>query len=388
MTRFLIRRIVMGLITLWVIITLVFVLYYARPGVDPARELAGRAVTPALLANINKEYGFNLPVIVQYWNYLKRLVPIPGQFNLGISNTNRLPVTTIIAQAVPIDISLAVGSAIIWMILGISVGVLAARRPRSLWDRGATVFVLTGVSMPTFILGLLLLYVFYYLLTIHGVAIFPKPGSWIPFTQNPLEWAHDLILPWITLALITAATYSRLTRSTLLETLGEDYIRTARAKGLSERRVVYRHALRRLAHAHPHAVRHRPRHRARRRDHHREHLRPARPRARGGPGDPGAESPRRHRNRARCLLLRGGGEHRRRRALRRPRSTRTSVVATGAGEATPAGIKHCLRGPRSHAAGRVASHSIADGMTTRYPTTRVLGERFAVWTSAVTRSRA
>jgi peptide/nickel transport system permease protein len=241
-TRFLIRRVVLGLITLWVIITLVFILYYARPGVDPARELAGRAVTPALLAQINKEYGFDQPVIVQYWHYIGRLAP--WNFNLGTSNNNRLPVTTIIAQAVPIDISLAVGSAVIWMILGISVGVLAARRPRSLWDRGATVFVLTGVSMPTFILGLLLLYVFYYLLTIHGIAIFPKPGSYTPFTQNPLEWAHDLILPWITLALITAATYSRLTRSSLLETLGEDYIRTARAKGLSERRVVYRHALR------------------------------------------------------------------------------------------------------------------------------------------------
>ena len=243
MTRFLIRRIILGLITLWVIITLVFVLYYARPGVDPARELAGRAVTPALLANINKEYGFDQPIIVQYWHYIERLVPWPGHFNLGTSNNNRLPVTTIIAQAVPIDISLAVGSAIIWMALGISVGVLAARRPRSLWDRGATVFVLTGVSMPTFILGLLLLYVFYYLLTIHGIAIFPKPGSYTSFTTNPLEWAHDLILPWITLALITAATYSRLTRSSLLETLGEDYIRTARAKGLSERRVVYRLSL-------------------------------------------------------------------------------------------------------------------------------------------------
>jgi peptide/nickel transport system permease protein len=242
-TRFLIRRILLGLLTLWVIITLVFILYYAAPH-DPARELAGRAATPALLEQINKEYGFDQPIVVQYWNYLKRLVPIPGQFNLGISNINRLPVTTIIAQAVPIDISLAVGSAILWMLLGISVGVLAARRPRSLWDRGATLFVLTGISMPTFILGLLLLYVFYYLLTIHGIAIFPKPGSWTPFTQNPLEWARDLILPWITLALITAATYSRLTRSSLLETLGEDYIRTARAKGLSERRVVYRHALR------------------------------------------------------------------------------------------------------------------------------------------------
>jgi peptide/nickel transport system permease protein len=242
-TRFLIRRIVLGLVTLWVIVTLVFLLYYAGPH-DPARQLAGRAATPALLAQINREYGFNLPVIVQYWNYLSRLVPIPGHFNLGISNNNRLPVTTIIAQALPIDVSLAVGAAVIWMVLGISVGVLAARRPRSVLDRGATVFVLTGISMPTFVLGLLLLYVLYYLLPIHGIAIFPKPGSWTPFTQNPLEWAHDLLLPWITLALVSAATYSRLTRSSLLEILGEDYIRTARAKGLSERRVVYRHALR------------------------------------------------------------------------------------------------------------------------------------------------
>ncbi len=314
MTRFLIRRIILGLVTLWVIVTLVFILYYAGPH-DPARQLAGRAATPALLAQINREYGFNLPVIVQYWDYLKRLVPFPGVFNLGISNNNRLPVTTIIAQAVPIDISLAVGAAVLWMLLGISVGVLAARRPRSLWDRGATAFVLTGISMPTFILGLLLLYVFYYLLTINGIAIFPKPGSWTPFTQNPLEWAHDLILPWITLALITAATYSRLTRSSLLENLGEDYIRTARAKGLSERRVVYRHALRSsltpivtqfgidfatalggviITEFDLRAARHGPR---------------------CCPGDPGAEPPGRDRHRAGRLLLRGCGQHRGRRVV-------------------------------------------------------------------------
>src|ERR1700694_5644503 len=103
MIRFLIRRVMLGLITLWVIITLVFVLYYARPGADPARELAGRGVTPASLPNINKEHGLDHPVIVQYWHYLERLVPIPGHFSLGTSNTNRLPVTPIIAQAAPID---------------------------------------------------------------------------------------------------------------------------------------------------------------------------------------------------------------------------------------------------------------------------------------------
>jgi peptide/nickel transport system permease protein len=153
-------------------------------------------------------------------------------------------VTALIGQWVPIDIALAVGAGIIWLVLGLSIGILAARRPRSVWDRSATVFVLTGLSTPTFILGLLLLYIFFYILTTHGISIFPGAGTWTPLHVNPLQWLRDLILPWITLALITAATYARLSRSSLLDTLGEDYIRTARAKGLSERRVMYRHALR------------------------------------------------------------------------------------------------------------------------------------------------
>ena len=152
--------------------------------------------------------------------------------------------TTLLGQWVQVDISLAVGAGIIWLVMGLSVGILAARRPRSVWDRSATVFVLVGLSTPTFILGLLLLFVFFYILTTHGIAIFPSAGNYTSFLTNPAEWARDLLLPWLTLALITAATYARLSRSSLLEVLGEDYIRTARAKGLSERRVVYRHALR------------------------------------------------------------------------------------------------------------------------------------------------
>lgn len=239
MIRFLIRRTVFGIFTLWVILTLVFILYFVAPH-DVARQLAGRAATPALLQSISHALGLDQPIWVQYWNYLGRVV----HFNFGNSFLNHLPVTTIISQAVPIDIGLAIGAAIIWMALGISVGVLAARRPRSFWDRSATVFVLTGISMPTFVLGLLLIYVFFYIFTTHGISFFPQPGTWVPFHTNPLDWARVLLLPWITLALISAATYSRLTRSSLLDTLGEDYIRTARAKGLSERRVVYRHALR------------------------------------------------------------------------------------------------------------------------------------------------
>ena len=239
MTRFLIRRVVLAIITLWVIVSLVFLLYYVAPH-DPARDQAGRDATLKQLAAIRHALGLDLPLWDQYGRYVGRV----AHFNFGTSIINRLPVISIIKQAVPIDISLAIGAAIIWVALGVSVGVLAARRPRSFMDRGATFFVLAGISMPTFVLGLLLLFFLYYLLTINGIAIFPKPGSYTSFGSNPLQWAHDLILPWLTLALITAATYARLTRSSLLETLGEDYIRTARAKGLPERRVVYRHALR------------------------------------------------------------------------------------------------------------------------------------------------
>jgi peptide/nickel transport system permease protein len=123
------------------------------------------------------------------------------------------------------------------------IGVLSATRPRSLLDRGATVFALLGLSFPSFVLGLLLLYLLYYQLTLAGVAIFP-PGTYVPITTNVGQWAQHLILPWITLALITMATYVRLTRTQMLEVLGEDYIRTARSKGLRKSRVIYRHGLR------------------------------------------------------------------------------------------------------------------------------------------------
>jgi peptide/nickel transport system permease protein len=238
-SRYLIRRIIQGIFTLWVIVTLVFILYFVAPH-DPARLLAGKTVTPGLVENIRRSLGLNLPIWQQYINYLGRLL----HGNLGQSYFLKEPVTTFIARAVPVDISLAIPAGIIWLALGLSIGILSARRPRSIWDRSGTVFVLTGLSTPTFILGLLLLYVFYYLLTLHGIKIFPGAGTWTPFQVNPLQWARDLALPWLTLALISAATYARLSRSTLLETLGEDYVRTARAKGLSERRVVYRHALR------------------------------------------------------------------------------------------------------------------------------------------------
>ena len=149
----------------------------------------------------------------------------------------------LLASRLPVTVSLSLGGAVLWLALGIGVGVAAARRPRSLVDRGGAVLMLAGLSMPTFLVGLLLIYFLFFRLHLAGVTWFP-PGGYVPLTQDPLGWAQHLLLPWVTLAAVTAATYSRLTRSSMLEVLGEDYIRTARSKGLSEDRVIYRHGLR------------------------------------------------------------------------------------------------------------------------------------------------
>jgi len=229
---------VFGLITLWVVVTLVFILYFVVPH-DPARLIAGRQASAATLAAVRRTLGFDQPVLWRYGNYLLRLV----HGDLGTSYVHDEPVTEVIANALPVDISLAFGASILWLGMGLGIGMTAARRPRSLRDRLATVFALTGISFPTFVLGLLLLYVFFYEAHLNGFTFFPQSG-YAPFTDGIWEWFTHLLLPWFTLAFVTAATYARLSRSTLLEALGEDYIRTARAKGLSENRVMYRHALR------------------------------------------------------------------------------------------------------------------------------------------------
>ncbi len=151
--------------------------------------------------------------------------------------------TTLIGQSFPVTFSLALGGAVIWLVAGVSSGVLAATKPRSVADRATTGVALLFYSMPTFLLGELLLLLFFLELRKAGVDWFPASG-YVPFTQNPGQWALHLVLPWLTIALVTAATYTRLTRAAMLDVLGEDYIRTARAKGLTERRVSYRHALR------------------------------------------------------------------------------------------------------------------------------------------------
>ena len=238
MLRYLARRALLGLLVLWIVTVAVFALFFVAPH-DPARLIAGRLATPQTIASVNARLGLDRPLPERYGGFVWRLL----HGNLGYSYYSSAPVGALLLSRLPVTVSLVLGAAALWLALGVSVGVLAARRPRSLADRASTLLVLTGLSMPTFLLGLLLIYFLFFRLHLAGIGVFPA-GGYVPVTQSPAQWALHLILPWITLALVTAAAYSRLTRNSLLEVLTADYIRTAWAKGLSERRVVYRHGLR------------------------------------------------------------------------------------------------------------------------------------------------
>ena len=240
MTRFLIRRILSGIVVLWIVSTAAFFLFFSRKPNIVARLLAGRAATSAIIAEVKRNLGLSQPILVQYWQFLDRTVH--GNFGLSYYN-GQIPVSSILARDIPRTLSVVVGGVVLWLIVGLGVGVLSATRARSLFDRFATVGVLAGISLPTFVLGELLL-----------AFIFVPANSyfhitWISTGYQGLSsgfavWSGAMILPWITLATVQAAVYTRLSRGSLLDTLGEDYIRTARAKGLTERRIVYRHAFR------------------------------------------------------------------------------------------------------------------------------------------------
>ena len=238
LARFLVRRILTGIIVLWIVATGTFFLFFARPVQIVARELAGRAATPQIINEVIRNLGLDQPILVQYWHFLGNTAH--GDF--GFSYFTGEAVKTILAQDLPITASVVVGGVVLWLIVGLAVGILSATRARSLFDRVSTVGVLAGISMPVFVLGELLIIGVFLPLNQHGI-------SWIqtgyyPLSQGPIPWMGHMILPWITLAAVQAAVYTRLSRGSLLDTMGEDYIRTARAKGLSEARVIYRHGLR------------------------------------------------------------------------------------------------------------------------------------------------
>ena len=238
MIRFLLRRLLWGVFIAWFVATLVFAIFFIAPR-DVARLIAGRQASEQTLQIVRRRLGLDQPVPVQYVRFLGRLV----RGDLGESFLTSEPVTNIIRRDFPVTASLALGGATLWLLLGVGAGIVAATRPRSIIDRVITAVSLVFYSMPAFLLGELLLLFLFFRLYMAGFALFP-PGAYVPFTEDPAQWARHLILPWLAIALITAATYARLMRGSMLDVLGEDYIRTARAKGLTERRIIYRHAVR------------------------------------------------------------------------------------------------------------------------------------------------
>jgi peptide/nickel transport system permease protein len=235
---FLIRRILTGIVVIWLVATGAFFLFFARPVNTVARQLAGHAATPQVINTVISNLGLNQPIMVQYWHYLDNLL----HGNLGYSYFNQESVNTMLKQDLPPTISLVIGGLVLWLVVGLGVGIISAVRPRSVFDRVSSVAVLVGLSMPVFVIGELLILFVFVPTNKHGFT-WIQTGYSGP-SNGLLTWTGHMILPWITLAAVQAAVYTRLTRGQLLDTMGEDYIRTARAKGLSARRVTFRHGVR------------------------------------------------------------------------------------------------------------------------------------------------
>jgi peptide/nickel transport system permease protein len=238
MLVFVTRRLAQSIVVLWLISLLVFGMFFVAPN-NVARTLAGRQAQPATIELINHRLGLDDPLWQQYGRFVWRAL----HGDLGYDYYHGREVTAVILRDLPPTLSLAVGAACLALTLGVLAGSFSARRRASLADRTVTVLTLFFYSVPAFLLGVLLLYFLYFRLTDAGLAWFP-PGGYVAFAESPVEWFRHMLLPWITLALVFAATYARLTRSSMLDVFGEDWVTTARAKGVTERRVVYRHVLR------------------------------------------------------------------------------------------------------------------------------------------------
>ena len=262
MGRYLIRRALFMVLVIIIVSFLTFLIFVKLPAGDPARRAVGRTTTPEQIENARVAFGLDKPLYVQYWRFLKGFIPWPpsqpiqmvaGHVPEGeglwldeqvyFSYGSFEPVKAELARRIPITGTLAIGAAVIWLALGIPIGILSGIRRRSVADRAAMIFAIIGVSMPIFWLAQLLLYVFWFKLEL-------LPSSGIPIGYSGWGGAFRaalegrFILPWVSLAYINAAFYARMVRGNLIETMNEDYIRTARAKGLSERRVIYKHGLR------------------------------------------------------------------------------------------------------------------------------------------------
>ncbi len=239
MTNYIIRRLLWVIVLLFGVSFITFAIFYLLPSANPALLRAGHQPTAALIKSIQHQLGLDKPWYVQYYDYMKALIL---HFNFGYSYQFNQPVRTMIFSRLPATISLALGAAVIWLAIGIVIGTISAVRRRSRFDRVAMGTALVGISAPPYWLGLVSLFLF--ASDIGKFKVFPGAGSYTPLTQNPVHWFTSLLLPWLVLAAGFAAIYARLLRGTLIEVMSEDYIRTARAKGLPERTVIVRHGVR------------------------------------------------------------------------------------------------------------------------------------------------
>ena len=241
MVRFVVRRLVSMVFVLFSISVLSFLIFFATPGVDPAARIAGRNADQATLRAVRKDFGLNRPLPVRYAVMMRKLFITRDLTSYVNRGAKVIPQVT---QAAPVTLSLVLGAAVIWVILSIAMGLLAAVFRGKPIDTIVMIVGLVGISMPVFWLGEVV-----NLLTqsrFHDTAVFSwvPPLGYTPFTDSPFGWFKSLIFPWLTLSILYIGIYARVLRSALVEAQEEDYVRTARAKGLTERRVLIRHALR------------------------------------------------------------------------------------------------------------------------------------------------
>ncbi len=233
MGRFVVKRMVSVALVLFAISVVTFLIFQAIPSGDPALRLAGRLATPQQIEDVRVQWGFDKPLPVQYAKTMQKIAT--GDV---VSYTQQINVVDEIVRSLPATLSLAIGAGIIWLSLGVLFGLLSAMKAGKLLDRALTVLSLVGVSTPVFLLGAAMLYYLGY-----ELGLFPL-GGYVGLTDDPWGWLTHMIMPWAALSLLFIGIYSRVLRSTVLDTINEDFVRAARAKGISERRVLVRHVLR------------------------------------------------------------------------------------------------------------------------------------------------
>ena len=241
MARYIIRRLA-GMVLLLILVSAVtFVIFNVFPSTDPAALRAGRQPTPEVIERIRQDLGLDRPVYVQFGDYIYNVFV---HQDFGRSYVSNVDVLEQIFRNLPATFSLALGGVIVWLTFGLSIGIISAVRHRSLIDRLAIGLSLIAISAPVYWLGLVALYLFAPDFGVFGIGFLGGQGAYVPFSDDPMKWFQSLILPWFVLATTFAAVYARLLRGSLLDVLGEDYIRTARAKGLRERTVILKHGVR------------------------------------------------------------------------------------------------------------------------------------------------